>query len=102
MSTEELVKKLQEAASNYYKKEKEMHTTLSDLLLEISVLFPDCKDKNTPNWPKDWYAICDHTGIIAYFARESDAFGFRLSLINLRLNGMKTLTYYKKSSKKFS
>lgn len=35
---------------------------------------------------KDWYAVVNEEGIIAYFGRENDAFRFRLDYINRKLN----------------
>jgi hypothetical protein len=37
--------------------------------------------------PKNWYAVANDDGIIAYFGSESDAFRFRLAEINRALNG---------------
>jgi hypothetical protein len=35
---------------------------------------------------RGWHAVTDEDGIIAYFAHETDAFFFRLALINARMN----------------
>lgn len=63
---------------------KRVKKSLDDLLDEISV-FPPGQWKNSDG-PKDWYAVCDENGIVAYFGREVDALHFRLDLINRRLN----------------
>ena len=36
---------------------------------------------------KDWFAVSNNEGIIAYFGREDDAYMFRLDYINRILNG---------------
>lgn len=60
--------------------------TIDELLEEISVLSPGHWDN--VGAPKDWYAVCDDTGIIAYFSQERLALNFRLNLINSRLNNL--------------
>ena len=57
---------------------------LDGLLEEISVHDPDFWENDTG--PKDWWAVSNNKGIIAYFAKEVDAFFFRLALINAILN----------------
>ena len=57
---------------------------LDVLLEEISVLDPVQWENDSG--PKDWYAVCNEEGIIAYFGKEVDAFFYRLALINARLN----------------
>lgn len=37
--------------------------------------------------PVGMYAVCDDSGIISYHTTESDAFIFRMALINICLNG---------------
>ena len=37
--------------------------------------------------PKDWWAVANDVGIIAYFGSEKDAFRFRFQEINRALNG---------------
>jgi len=37
--------------------------------------------------PKGWYPVSNNDGIVAYFAKEEDAFRFRLAEINRELNG---------------
>lgn len=59
--------------------------TLDTLLDSVQVLAPGMWENETG--PQDWHAVCDDYGIIAYFANEADACGFRLWLINSRLNG---------------
>lgn len=56
-------------------------------LQEISVQQIDydyIKDVN-PNIV-NWYGVSNEEGIIAYFGDENDAFNFRLSYINRKLN----------------
>lgn len=62
--------------------------SLDDALESVSVLDPGQWENETG--PKDWYAVCDDHGIIAYFGSEINAFHFRLSLINSKLNPLKT------------
>lgn len=54
------------------------------LLEDISVFAPGMWENETG--PKDWWAVCNEEGIIAYFGREVDAYFYRLALINARLN----------------
>ncbi len=61
-----------------------MNKCLDDLLEEISVMPPGQWENESG--PKDWFAVCNDNGIIAYFGKESDAFRFRLDTINLILN----------------
>lgn len=42
--------------------------------------------------PKNWYGVSNNDGIIAYFGDETDAFRFRISCINARLNPIKQRT----------
>lgn len=58
--------------------------TLDDLLEEWSVLPPGQWDND--HGPKDWFAVCNNEGIRAYFEDETDAFRWRISMINLALN----------------
>lgn len=64
---------------------QESPPSLDDLLEEWSVLEPGMWENDSD--PKDWYAVCNQDGIIAYFSNESDAYRFRLSEINRILNG---------------
>lgn len=57
---------------------------LNYYLDEISVLPPGMWDNDFG--PKDWYAVCNEDGIIAYFGEETDALRFRLDYINRKLN----------------
>lgn len=59
--------------------------SLDDLLEIWSVLAPGHWDNE--QGPKDWYAVCNDVGIIAYFGDEADANRFRLAEINRILNG---------------
>jgi len=60
---------------------------LNDLLEEISVIDPyQWENEMSDSAIQSWHAVTDETGIIAYFGKETDAFRFRLSLINARLN----------------
>jgi len=61
-----------------------MKKTLEDLLEEWSVLPPGLWENETG--PKDWYAVSNNDGIVAYFGKEQDAFAFRLDKINTELN----------------
>jgi hypothetical protein len=61
-----------------------MARSLSQLLDDISVIPPG--QWNNTEGPEGWYAVCDNKGIIAYFGKGSDAYRFRLSEINRRLN----------------
>lgn len=60
--------------------------TLDDLLQEWSVLQPGDRDPAGEN-VRQWYAVANDEGIIAYFGNEWDAFRFRLAEINRALNG---------------
>lgn len=54
---------------------------------EYHVYLPE-ELNNYPDGLRGWYAVeSPEQGIMAYFANESDAFRFRLSEINRRLNG---------------
>ena len=61
-------------------------------LEEISVLEPGMWDNlfvdenDGGRQLKDWYAVCNTKGIIAYFGNGTDAFRFRLDYINRKLN----------------
>ena len=56
-------------------------------LEEISVIEPGLwsNDCNL----KDWWAVANTEGIIAYFGNGSDAFRFRLDYINTLINPIK-------------
>jgi hypothetical protein len=58
--------------------------TLDQLLEQWTVLSPGMWENDTG--PKDWHAVANDDGIIAYFANEIDALRFRLDSINLELN----------------
>jgi hypothetical protein len=58
---------------------------LDDLLDSWAVMPPGLWENESG--PKEWYAVCNDDGIIAYFANESDAHRFRLSEVNRVLNG---------------
>lgn len=62
--------------------------TLDAMLDTISVISPDMRDADEikRNGNPEWFAVCDNDGIVAYFAHETDAFAFRLMLINMQLN----------------
>lgn len=57
---------------------------LDNLLESISVMPPGHWENN--DGPRDWWAVVNDDGIIAYFGREEDAFRFRLDYINALLN----------------
>ena len=61
-----------------------MKKTLEELLEDWSVLPPGTWENKSG--PQDWYAVCNDDGIVAYFAKEQDAFIFRLDKINTELN----------------
>ncbi len=61
--------------------------TLDEMLDEVSVMAPGQWDNETG--PKDWCAVCNEHGIIAYFGTEELAYFFRLAYINARLNPVK-------------
>ena len=61
-----------------------MSTSLDNLLEDISVIDP--YEWENENGPVGWFAVCNEEGIIAYFMNETDAYRFRLDLINRRLN----------------
>lgn len=58
---------------------------LEELLEEWSVMQPGQWENKTG--PKDWFAVSNDDGIVAYFGKEGDAFGFRMYRINQILNG---------------
>lgn len=58
---------------------------LEELLEEWSVMEPGAWENETG--PKGWYAVSNDDGIVAYFGKEGDAFGFRMYRINQILNG---------------
>lgn len=48
------------------------------------------------SWPVGWWAVSDENGgYIAYFEHESDAWSFRLVLINKRMNARSTVDRYR-------
>ena len=55
-----------------------------ELLDKVSVDAPDMWENE--EGPKGWYAVTNDDGVLAYFAKETDAFRFRLDLINRQLN----------------
>ncbi len=59
-----------------------MLKNLDELLEEYLVDFAWENDEG----PKNWYAVSNNDGIIAYFGNEKDAFAFRLMKINFILN----------------
>lgn len=61
-----------------------MFKDLFDWLEEVSVLSPGVWENN--EGPKDWWAVANDDGIIAYFGNETDALRFRLDYINRQLN----------------
>lgn len=72
-------------------------TTISDLMMEIQVSddWEAARLVGNNDFPENWLGVSDRDGrYIAYFANESDAFGFRLWLINCRLNGRESAARY--------
>lgn len=67
------------------------HTNDSDdfsgLLDFWFVMYPPYDSPEVNTALPDWYAVGNEDqGIVAYFAKESDAYGFRLTKINVALN----------------
>ena len=61
--------------------------SLDELLDEISVMGPgQWENELSGSIVGEWWAVVNEAGIIAYFGDESQAFFFRLALINARLN----------------
>lgn len=58
---------------------------IETLLEEWSVLAPGQWDNDAG--AKDWYAVCNNSGIVAYFPDMATALRFRLAEINRILNG---------------
>ena len=58
--------------------------TLTDYLEEIAVEHPVINAEM--HHVSNWHPVSDEFGIIAYFASESDAYRFRLDLINRKIN----------------
>lgn len=58
---------------------------LDNLLEEIQVI-PPGMTHNHIQVLEDWHAVTTDDGIVAYFSEESDAFRYRLDLINQILN----------------
>jgi len=61
-----------------------MKKSFDELLEEWSVLSPGLWENETG--PKDWFAVANDNGIVAYFGEEKDAFAYRLDRINTELN----------------
>ena len=66
-------------------KPKKKPRTLDDLLEAWNVHAPGMWENESG--PKDWFAVSNDSGIVAYFGKESDALRFRLDEINRELNG---------------
>jgi hypothetical protein len=66
--------------------------TLEDLLEEFSVLYPGAWKNEQSSLMKEWYAVANNSGIIAYFGREEDALSFRLHKINVELNHLNKIS----------
>lgn len=62
---------------------------LDALLDEWAVHVPGMWENELSDHPllKDWYAVSNTNGIVAYFGKEEDACRFRLAEINRELNG---------------
>lgn len=67
------------------KKEEQKPRSLDELLDDWNVHAPGMWENE--EGPKDWYAVSNTDGIVAYFGKESDALRFRLAEINRALNG---------------
>jgi hypothetical protein len=68
------------------KRRGDMDQRTLDELLEIWSVIPPGQWENNIG-PKDWFAVANDVGIVAYFGEEADAFRFRLAEINRALNG---------------
>lgn len=73
------------------RKEQDDDKITLDSLLEDYTVYDPGEREHTPeetqkSWPEGWWAFADNHGIVAYFANERDAFGFRLLRINALLN----------------
>jgi len=60
-----------------------MWTNLDDKLDKWGVMHPGEQVSGPDGW---WAVFNDDDGIIAYFAREIDAYRWRMSMINRELN----------------
>ena len=61
---------------------------LIKLLEEWQVMPPQMWENPLSNYIiKDWWAVVNNEGIVAYFGNEKDAYSFRLNKINQILNG---------------
>lgn len=58
---------------------------IDDLLESWSVIAPGMWENEFG--PKDWWAVCNDDGILAYFRDAASARRWRLSEINRELNG---------------
>lgn len=56
--------------------------TSTDEIMENTRLMPEYVE-----YPPGWHAVVTEDGVEACFAHESDAFAWRLSYINNKLNG---------------
>lgn len=63
---------------------KERTKNLEELLEEWAVMPPGTWEND--DGPKDWYAVANDDGIVAYFGDETTALRFRLNEINRVLN----------------
>lgn len=66
-----------------------MSRNLSELLDSYIVISPGMWENDLSEQPllRDWWALANDDGIIAYFMNESDALRFRLAEINREMNG---------------
>lgn len=62
---------------------------IDELLEEWAVHYPGMWENELLDSPllREWYAVSNNDGIVAYFMDEKDAFRFRLDQINRALNG---------------
>ncbi len=60
--------------------------TLDMLLEEVSVMDDFDNDVSDKLIKDGWVAVCDDTGIIAYFNNTAEAYRYRLDYINRILN----------------
>lgn len=74
--------------NEFIKKAKQRFQSYSlDMLLEAINVMDEWDNDISDVMIKDgWYAVCDDTGIIAYFSDQTEAFHFRLDYINRIMN----------------
>lgn len=88
--TPEAAMEVMKEATKIVTEPKPREYSLDDLLGDYTVYEPgdreEMPEETQACWPEGWWAFADNHGIVAYFADERDAFGFRLLRINALLN----------------